>query len=300
MTNTAGPMMNYNLELWCYGWENQKAQIKLRPKIPLTKDLQRKGARRAIESLPRLSNDVKHCRNWNCEGCGKIAREHLFSVASYMHLKPPMIIVFVHFLCDAGYGPCLDSFDEMNKERSEALGHPFVPQRRRAGPGQPLEPMSTTCAGCHDDKTSGMELSQCSRCHLTRFVTLIVNHTRLQSSHGCTSWPYTGTVARNVKRTTTNDTKSGARPFKAFNGAKSIRQSKCSDSGRNHDSNCKFNVGKICIAGPVFEQWEENVLPCLLPSVFLEASSPQPFDLFHRLHPALRKIVPRLTFQQIP
>ncbi|KAG8858748.1 hypothetical protein FRB96_004885 [Tulasnella sp. 330] len=64
------PTITYDLELWCYGWENQKAQIKLRPKIKRTKDIQRKGAYEAINSLPRLSIDVKHSRDWNCEGCG--------------------------------------------------------------------------------------------------------------------------------------------------------------------------------------------------------------------------------------
>jgi hypothetical protein len=124
---------------------------------------------------------------------GMPARETLCQFASWMHLSPPRLVVYVraftlkpfmscnvtrpgqmHTICTVDPGPCKSMFDAVDREMAIKSGQPYKP-----GPvipkGDIVFPLLAACAGCKKDSTADLKtpdhstLMRCSACKVTRY-----------------------------------------------------------------------------------------------------------------------------------
>lgn len=79
------------------------------------------------------------------------------------------LITQSHHLCDAGWGPCLDQVDELNRKKGVLSGHDVPPHPRyEKRPAEPLHPLAGSCGYCNEDDTARDDMPRCSRCKIIR------------------------------------------------------------------------------------------------------------------------------------
>lgn len=109
------------------------------------------------------------------------------NVASWMHLTPPRLVVYVrafqimslaivltvrsqlHLVCDTQKGRCAKELRKIEKDMAAMTGH--SPQRPPVMPrGNAVFPAAASCTKCEREETVDQDLSRCSRCKLARSV----------------------------------------------------------------------------------------------------------------------------------
>ncbi|KAG9011052.1 hypothetical protein FRB94_008967 [Tulasnella sp. JGI-2019a] len=180
------------LEMHGYGYDGKRVEVYLRPKISVTSNVNQRQ-REAQAILLKLGKDIKHSRDWTCEFCDKPSRETVFNVASWMHLTPPRLVVYIHHVCDAGPGPCLDQLNALQRLMEQTTGQPSVTPPPIAKPPGIEYPLASSCGLCHDETSAGKAMSKCGKCKLIRYCS-----TNYQKQ----DWPRHKSVCKIVKAVT--------------------------------------------------------------------------------------------------
>ncbi|TFK45548.1 hypothetical protein OE88DRAFT_1120379 [Heliocybe sulcata] len=148
------------LTIFEYGFGGRRVEIDVRPKVP---------SRDILGNMQMI-----HDHRWQCEFCGEPARETSYAVASWLHLSPPRLNVYVHHVCDPDNPPCKARLEAAQSEMARLTRQPappgggYLPRTNGA-----VFPLAASCACCKEDSTAGNNngqmLRRCSRCKLTRY-----------------------------------------------------------------------------------------------------------------------------------
>ncbi|KIP04549.1 hypothetical protein PHLGIDRAFT_190168 [Phlebiopsis gigantea 11061_1 CR5-6] len=156
--------------------ENQRrVEVQLAPRIPA----ELAGNMRRMQSWARdkvhaTVLDIKHSQRWHCEFCDKLARESQTDIASWLHLTPPKMVVYVHLVCNTVKGPCAARAKMLSQQMAAMNGGP--PPRSgdaaREMMGDVVFPAAASCTKCEAEESIPLNLSRCARCKLARYCSV--------------------------------------------------------------------------------------------------------------------------------
>ncbi|EIN07517.1 hypothetical protein PUNSTDRAFT_136196 [Punctularia strigosozonata HHB-11173 SS5] len=172
-----GPVIE--LEVFLYGSNQKRLELKLSPRLPRDDMPVVPGGGEREEHvrwlLRRMSFSMKHSGTWECEFCGKPARETQCQFNSWLHLSPPRAVAYLHAMCSTDPGPCRSAYDAIDRQMCLMSGQPLRgPQYIAREPGQ-IFPLLAACASCEEEKTADINtpgkttLMRCSGCKVTRY-----------------------------------------------------------------------------------------------------------------------------------
>ncbi|CAL1697241.1 unnamed protein product [Somion occarium] len=155
-----GDPQDDDAQIEAFGELPRRVEVKFKARIPDTGLLQDQARLDTWGQLYTHSvyADLKHSQDWRCAFCDKPARESSSSFASWMHLRPPRMNIFVHLLCDAS-GPCGE------EARDAVLTLNASPPLRF---GQTY-PQAASCVSCQSEESAHSDLQRCSKCKLSRY-----------------------------------------------------------------------------------------------------------------------------------
>ncbi|EIN07524.1 hypothetical protein PUNSTDRAFT_136202 [Punctularia strigosozonata HHB-11173 SS5] len=173
------PGPEIELQVFLYGSDQKRLELKLAPRLP-QHDMpivpgggEREEYVQAL--LRRIMFSIKHSGSWQCEFCGKPARETVIQFNSWLRLTPPRAVAYLHAICSSDPGPCRTTFDAIDLRMGLMSGHPLrAPQYVPREPGQ-VFPLLAACASCEEEKTADINtpgktsLMRCSGCKVTRY-----------------------------------------------------------------------------------------------------------------------------------
>lgn len=152
------------------GEDQRRVELKFTPVVPpgVAGNLRRMQDW-AREVVTGLMLEVKHSNQWHCEFCNKLARESHMNFASWMHLSPPKMIVYVHLLCDTRGSKCFQHVKAAEREMAAITGQPLA-----SGPPVHLVPgavyaAAASCTKCEREDTVSQNMIRCGRCKLARY-----------------------------------------------------------------------------------------------------------------------------------
>ncbi|KAI0073818.1 hypothetical protein K474DRAFT_1666174 [Panus rudis PR-1116 ss-1] len=153
-------------------YDQRRVEIEFRPRVPDVSMLKYHSKMQAWANgvLVLLAPDVKHTQKWLCMFCDKPARETDYQMASWMHLNPPKLNVYVHHLCDADHGTCAANLKGVHMMTAISAGQ-LPPLPSPPGPKLPEDtfPRAASCGYCKREETANANLSRCSKCKLIRY-----------------------------------------------------------------------------------------------------------------------------------
>ncbi|KAJ7640685.1 hypothetical protein DFH06DRAFT_1214923 [Mycena polygramma] len=164
------------IKVFIFGFHDRRCEVALRKEIPA--QVQTNFALLdgwAQKATMASGYDMKHTQRWNCEICGKPARETWFDPRPSLNPSEPLVVLNVHQLCEAGGGPCHTAVEARTRELAlEAGGVPPGPSMHLPKPAGPAIPLASSCAKCQREETGapGSSISRCSRCKLIRYCSV--------------------------------------------------------------------------------------------------------------------------------
>ncbi|KAJ7921411.1 hypothetical protein B0H13DRAFT_154613 [Mycena leptocephala] len=173
------------VNIWMHGRNERRSEIKIIIVMPPGVAQSTPGMHKWTEEfMVEIAEDLKHTRSWRCEQCGEPSRETFWNVIHWTPVPEPAMTVWGFALCAANTS-CMEAMRTRNI-RAMVLQQP--PPHWMSPPPAPLllnaplqnraagfvAPLSSSCAGCHDDETgtAEFEMNKCSGCQLTRYCSV--------------------------------------------------------------------------------------------------------------------------------
>ncbi|KAJ7743766.1 hypothetical protein B0H16DRAFT_996927 [Mycena metata] len=169
--------LELEIRVFSFGFEDRRAEVLLRKEIPAQaqNNFQLLDAW-AQKTILAIGYDMKHTQRWECQICGEPARETWFDPRPSLRLTQPLVVLHIHYLCEAGGGACHTAVETQARELAIAAGGmlPAPSSHLPKPPGQPVIPLASACAKCQRDETGapGAPISRCSRCKLVRYCSV--------------------------------------------------------------------------------------------------------------------------------
>ncbi|KAJ7356419.1 hypothetical protein DFH08DRAFT_848993 [Mycena albidolilacea] len=182
------------IRVFISGFNDRRCEVLLRKEVPAK--IQENPALLdgwAQKITMAIGYDMKHTQRWDCETCGKPARETWFHPRPSLRPPEPLVVLHIHHLCEAGGGPCHMAVENRARELAIAAGGMLPPPSLHLPkPSGPAIPLASGCAKCQRDETGapGSTISRCSRCKLTRYCSV-----ECQTE----DWPRHGKICKTVK-----------------------------------------------------------------------------------------------------
>ncbi|KAJ6495965.1 hypothetical protein DFH09DRAFT_343755 [Mycena vulgaris] len=147
----------------------------------------------AQKSVMAIGYDMKHTQRWDCEICGKPARESWMDPRPSLRLSEPLVVLHIHHLCEADGGACHTAVETRARELAIKAGGmlPASSVHLPKPPG-PAIPLASSCAKCQREETGtpGFAIRRCSKCKLTRYCSV-----ECQTE----DWPRHGKICKTIK-----------------------------------------------------------------------------------------------------
>ncbi|KAJ6574903.1 hypothetical protein B0H19DRAFT_1126288 [Mycena capillaripes] len=167
--------MQFEVKVTAFGFEGRHVKIKMKSVMPSSDSSNGPGLQTWMTEFVRtLAMDVKHSGKWLCSQCGKPARELQLEVLSWLHLSEPLLVFYVHQLCENKDGPCDRAAKADSNVWRRDSGFPPNPPNSTRNINPIIQPLSRSCARCHRDPFEAPEakLKRCGRCKVIRYCSV--------------------------------------------------------------------------------------------------------------------------------